>query len=207
MSQSDPSRQKKKRKKRPPKKITQSYLHNAGVYYLRRFSSSVSNFKRVMMRKVYRSVNYHGEPPIEKCEQMVDDLAAEMMDHDWINDHRYAENKARYYRRKGASRRKIYKKLRAKGVADDVINDAIGAVDQEMRADATQSIEQSKDTAAELKAAKRYLERRRKGPYRTKKPVDNDQARDWHQKDLASLSRQGFRYAIAKRAMEGGDAD
>ncbi len=197
----------KKKKKRPPKKITRSYLHNAGVYYLRRFSSSVDNFKRVMMRKVYRSVNHHGEPSIQEAEQMVAEVAQEMIDHDWINDYRYAENKARYYRRKGGSKRKIFKKLMAKGVDQDVIGDAIRSVDDEMRGDYAPPVEQTKDGAAELKAAKRYLERRRKGPYRTKQPIDGEQADDWYQKDLASLSRQGFRYSIAKQAMDATPSD
>ena len=53
----------KKNNKYVPKKITPEYLKNSSLYYLSRFSTSSANLKRVMMRKVERSANYHGTDP------------------------------------------------------------------------------------------------------------------------------------------------
>ena len=47
-------------KREPPapkkrKKITLSYLENAGAYYLERFSASEAQFRKVMGQKIYKS--------------------------------------------------------------------------------------------------------------------------------------------------------
>ena len=54
-----------KRKRRKPRKITQSYLENSGSYYLERYGSSTENFRRVMRRKIKRSADFHEQDPEE----------------------------------------------------------------------------------------------------------------------------------------------
>ncbi len=64
----------KKREKPAPKKITESYLHNSGLYYLQRFSASSEHFRSVMMRKVKKSCMHHTDQDYDACAVMVDKL-------------------------------------------------------------------------------------------------------------------------------------
>src|SRR5260370_17156146 len=52
-------------KRRLPRQATASYLENAALHYLERFSSSTANLRRVLMRKVARSARTHGTDPAE----------------------------------------------------------------------------------------------------------------------------------------------
>ena len=44
---------------RKPRKATPQSLHNAALFYLERFSTSAENLRRVMIRRVERSVRIH----------------------------------------------------------------------------------------------------------------------------------------------------
>ncbi len=176
----------KKRKKRNPRKITANYLHNYAMFYLERFSSSSANLKKILMRRVHKSVPFHGEPSMEIATKMVDDTVAKLIELKIIDDALYAKSRTTSFRRAGNSKRQISAKLFAKGLESDQINKAIETVDK---------AHEHKDP--ELTAAIRYAQRRRIGPYRTKKINDPEQDK----KDLAKLARGGFSFDIAKKAL------
>lgn len=177
---------KKKRKKRDPRKITPSYLNNYAMFYLERFSSSSANLKKILMRRVNKSVPFHGEPSMEAATTMVDDVVTKLLDLNIIDDALYAKSRTTSFRRAGNSKRQISAKLFAKGLETDQIEAAITVVD---KAHAFEN--------PELSAAIRYAQRRRIGPYRTRPSTDPDQAK----KDLAKLARGGFSFEIAKKAL------
>lgn len=167
------------RQKKRPKKITATYLHNYALFYLERFASTSAHLKTVLMRRVYKSVYFHGEPEMSQAENWVDDLVARFVKTGLVNDEIYAKGRTQSLRRSGNSRRQITAKLVQKGLGTDTIDQAIETVDEETGHD------------AELQAALRYVRRRRLGcnPER-------------HQKDMAALARAGFAYDIATRALD-----
>lgn len=177
---------KKKRKKRDPRKITPSYLNNYAMFYLERFSSSSANLKKILMRRVHKSVPFHGEPSIEKATQMVDDVVAKLIELKIIDDALYAKSRTTSFRRAGNSKRQISAKLFAKGLENEEIETAIETVDKAHAHD-----------NPELTAAIRYAQRRRIGPYRSRPSSDPDQDK----KDLAKLARGGFSFDVAKKAL------
>jgi len=175
--------------RRPPKRVTPQYLENAALHYLERFASSAANLRRVLMRRVDRSVQEHGTDR-EEAARWVDDLLARYQRSGLLDDAGYARMKAESLHRRGASTRAIREKLAAKGVARDAVDGALDRVREDVEGDL--------DLAAALALAKR----RRLGPFRA--PESRPAHRD---KDLAALGRAGFAYEIARRVVDAEDVE
>lgn len=173
--------------RKPPKKITETYLHNAGLYYLQRFSASKAHFKSVLMRKVKRSCAAHPDQDPEACRAMVDALAERFEDSGLLNDTLYARALADSLRRRGRSRKAIIAKLSERGLRADQIEAALSEIEAESGKDAAQS---------EMEAALRFARRKRIGPFRGGQN-DADLAR----KDMGALARAGFSYDIARKVL------
>ncbi|RKH17707.1 RecX family transcriptional regulator [Corallococcus sp. CA047B] len=179
----DGERRREPRKPKPPRKVSPRYLENAALHYLKRYAATVSQLKRVLMRRVDRSVKFHGGDRAEAV-GWVDALAEKLIRNNLINDGAYAETKAHSLRASGRSARVITQKLRMKGVAQELV--------QQKVAEATQDV--SEDAAALIWARKKRL-----GPFRR----DASTRADNRQRDLAALARAGFSFTIAKRVIDG----
>jgi regulatory protein len=166
--------------RRPPPKITPSYLENAALHYLERYSSSRANLRRVLMRKVDRSLTHWGGER-EEVAPMVDAVIAKLAGLGYLDDAAYAEIKVRGLRRKGASARLIQAALAAKGVEAETTAAALAEQEPE----------------SELAAAFTLARRRRLGPYR---PADK--RAEFRAKDLATLGRAGFSWETARQVVE-----
>lgn len=167
-----------------PRRITASYLHNAGLYYLERFSSSANNFKRVMKRKIDTSAQFYEENPSDYY-KLLDELIEKMIRLGLLNDEVYARARVTSLRRKGGSRRKIVLNLQEKGINADQTLEQLDALDSAHYS----------PFEAELQAALAHIKRRRIGPYRNRPDERSSE------KDLASLARSGYSYDIAHKAL------
>ncbi|MCB1532527.1 MAG: RecX family transcriptional regulator [Alphaproteobacteria bacterium] len=176
----------KKRTPRPPKKITPTYLHNAGLYYLQRFAASSAHFREVMMRKVKKSCHYHKDQNYEDCAQMVDALVEQFASSGLLDDSAYTRGVVTSLRRSGKSRRAIIAKLKQKGLSDDMIERTLTAYDDD-------SAGSSAD--AELTAALNFARKKRLGPFTRDKETPPEKA-------LASMARAGFSYDVCKTVLE-----
>ena len=90
----------------------------------------------------------------------------------------------RTLRRRGSSARLIHLKLRQKGVADDVIAEALASLDGD-------------GAEPEVAAAAALARCRRLGPFR--RPEEREERRE---NDLAALARVGFSFDVARRVIE-----
>ncbi|MBI2235862.1 MAG: regulatory protein RecX [Magnetospirillum sp.] len=172
------------RERRPPPKITPSYIENAALHYLERFASSTANLKRVLMRKVDRSLaHWGGERP--EAARMVDAVLARLAGLGYLDDAAYAAAKVRGLHRRGTSGRGIRAVLAAKGVAAEQADAALGTLTDEA-------------PDPELAACLTLARRRRLGPFR--KPEAQAAFRD---RDMAALGRAGFSWDVVKRVMAG----
>jgi regulatory protein len=172
------------RKRRGPRKATAKSLENAAIYYLERFATSRENLKRVLTRRVDRSVYHHGtdrDEGLEHIEGVLDKVERLGL----IDDRAYAEMRVRSLRRRGASARMIRAQLHQKGVDGDLIDTAIDEQEEEA------------GTNAEETAAMTLARKRRIGPYR---PEELRAAN--REKDLALLARSGFSYDIALKVID-----
>ncbi len=176
---------KQKRTRRKPKKITPTYLHNAGLYYLERFSASKKHFKVVMMRKVKRSCMEHPEQDYDACKSMVDEVADKFERLEILNDDVYARAVVTSLRRRGLSKTMIINKMRMKGI------DAEKAMEELSKVDA----QSQEDENPELSAALKLARKKKIGPYFMGEVQDI-------KKSLGILARAGFSYDIAKKVLE-----
>ncbi|CAA7619773.1 Regulatory protein RecX [Candidatus Terasakiella magnetica] len=169
--------------KRPPAKISPSYLENAALHYLERYASSRANLRRVLMRKVDRSLTHWGGER-ETAAAQVDTVISKLATLGYLDDSAYAETKARALHRRGGSLRVIRASLAAKGVEAETTEAALIALAED-------------SGLPDLAAAIAFARRRRLGPFRL--PEVRAELRT---KDLAALGRAGFSWEIARAVTE-----
>ena len=173
--------------KKPPKKISRTYLENAALYYLQRYATSAENLKRVMMRKVKKSCAFH-QLPVEDFAPLVDELVTRYISSGLIDDTVFARARVTSLRRQGLSKQAIMARLQAKGLSKSQIEAALRLVDEDQE-------------DPEMTAARACARRKKLGPWR-KTPLTDPKSR---QKELATMGRAGFSYEIARRALEAGE--
>lgn len=191
-------KKKKERKEpRPPKKITESYLHNSGLYYLQRFSSSSANFKTVMMRKVWKSCAHHEDQDKDECEALVDKTVVKFEELELLDDAAYTRGMVTSLRRRGLSKRAIANKLRVKGIEQ---SETLAALDK-YEHENLRNPEEAEFIAALTMARKKHL-----GPFirtdRIKPDMDDEERKKEFNKAMAKLARGGFQYNIVRRVFD-----
>lgn len=167
-----------------PKLPTIERLTRSAVHYLERYSSSESNLRKVLERRVLKACHHHGRDPADFAE-MIETVVGKCTGSGLVNDRTYAETKMASLRRRGGSRRKIEAQLAHKGVDRETIQSVLDM-----------------GNVPEEEAAAVYARRRRLGPYRN---VADRQAR--REKDLAAMCRAGFSFDIAARVIDGANED
>lgn len=169
-----------------PKKVTPGYLERAALFYLERYNSSAGNLRRVLDRKVRRSVQEHGAPDPAEAEGWIAALIAKLQRNNLLNDRSYAESRVRRLYAEGKPLGRIRQILAAKGVG---------------RADIKAALERLQDEAegpiSDLPAAVAYARKRKLGPYR-RDPAERAEKR---QKDMGALARRGFSQAVAMKVL------
>lgn len=181
-SNSNPEKQ---RAKKVPKRITDTYLHNSGLYYLERYAASSSHFRSVMLRKVKRSCMHHTDQNYEDCVKLVDKLIIKFERSGLLNDNVYIASMVGSYRRKGLSKRMITQKLMMKGIQGDIVQNYLLRHDEQKHEDTT---------AAELKAAAIHCRKKKLGAYAGANSPEPE-------KQLARLARAGFGFDISKKIL------
>jgi regulatory protein len=169
--------------RKAPRKVSPSYLENAALHHLGRYATTRTGLRRVLLRKVDRSLRVHGGDRSEAL-GWVDALVEKLAGRGLVNDRAYAETKARSLRAAGRSGRTIARKLQTKGVAAAVVTETL--------AEATADV-------PEEAAARIWARKKRLGPFRR----DPETRADNRQRDLASLARAGFSFAVARRIVDG----
>ena len=169
-----------------PKRISESYLHNSGLYYLERYSASSAHFTEVMLRKVKKSCAFHQDQNYDECAQMVRDLTQKLIRLEILNDDLYARGQVRALRGKGKSKRFIQGQLKVKGVPPALIEKHMALYDEEHGLS---------DRESEREAALTFARKKRLGPFRTSDRKTPEQ-------ELGSMARAGFSYDIARSILE-----
>ena len=165
-------------KKKKPRKTSRKSIENAAIFYLQRFSSSIENLRRVLMRRVYRSAQYHNTKPEEDA-KIVDSIIYRLIETGVLNDRQFAQMRASTLYRRGNSSRVIRAKLTEKGVANEIINEVLESLFDD-------------GEISDLGAATIFARKRRLGPYRN----PNNRS-EYTKKDMNALARAGFGYNVA----------
>ncbi len=173
--------------RKQPRKITPTYLHNAGLYYLQRFAASKGQFQRVMQRKIDKSCMAHPEQDREECQKWLSDVIAAFQRSGLLNDELYATGAIRSLRQRGLSSRAIEAKMAIKGVPATLVKKTL------------QEIDELNENDPNLVAALRQARKRRIGPYW---PPDKDITPELRDKHLATMARAGFDFDTAHKALK-----
>lgn len=179
----DKSPDRRKPERKLPKKATAKNLENVALWYLQRFAASAESLRRVLMRRVEKSVRAH-DTDREEGAALVEEIVVRFCASGLLNDMLYAEGRALSLHRRGVSTRGIRARLAAKGIGAQDIDAALAALRDET-------------DEPDLAAAIAYARRRRIGPWRTR----GDRA-ELRERDLAALARLGFDYDIARRVID-----
>jgi regulatory protein len=173
------------------RKITENYLHNAGLHYLGRFSASQAHFRDVMARKIRRSCDHHSEQNLQTCLAMLDTLIEKFVRAGLLNDELYAKGVVSSLRRRGKSSRMIQMALQKKGIESSLMQQELQSYNDSHGVNAAQS---------EWEAALTHARRKKLGPFRgTKAPNIK--------KELAAFARAGFSYEISTKILGATDGD
>lgn len=172
--------------RRPPPPITAAYLARVTAWYLERNFTTTGHLRRLLLDRVSRSCALHGTDRGE-AERLVDTELSRLVRIGALDDARYARDKARGLRSRGASAAKIRAALRTKGLSAEAADAALADADAE---------EERPD--AEWDAASVWARKKRIGVWRT-----GPMTPELRRKELAKLGRAGFSYAIAVRIVDG----
>jgi regulatory protein len=172
-------------RKKAPKKITETYLHNAGLYYLQRFAAGSAHFRDVLRRKIDRSCLHHTDQNKDDCYAMLDTLIGKFTTLGLLNDETYTRNAVSSLRRRGLSERMIVIKLKRHGISAGQVREALNG----FNADSLLNEEES-----EMAAAMKLAQKKKVGPYASGRDYDRNKA-------LAVFARAGFSFDVARKIL------
>ena len=151
--------------------------------YLQRYAAPRNHVRRILWRKLERSLAHHGGDR-EEVSGWIEEALTQASNGGLIDDARYVRDKVRGYVRRGASGHKIARNLAAKGITRDQVDVALADI-------------RSEGLDPQLIAVASYIRRRRLGPFNG----DERDANELCKKDLARLGRAGFSFDLASRVL------
>ena len=163
-----------------PKSITQGSLRSAGLRYLEKYAASTKSLRDVLNRRVSKCQPLDDPDPYI-LKQCIEDIIEQFINAGLLNDQLFAQARADSLFNKGASIQMIRSKLTQKGIASVILDEIIANL-----------IDEWKDP--DLKAAVRFSQRKKIGPFRIR-----GHRAVFIKRDLASLGRAGFSFEVAKK--------
>ncbi len=169
------------KKDKPMRKMTKVRIKNIGLYYLKRFESSVANLRSVLRRRVNDYAFHTPEFVKQEGYDWIEEVLSDFQRVGYLNDARYSELKIKDYMAAGKSPRYIHGKLHEKGIDENLIEKLIA--------------EQDFDP---FESALKLARKRRIGPFSASEEIRKER----RSKDLAILVRAGFDYDVAVKVLE-----
>ncbi len=174
-------------RRRPPKKLDDAWLQRQALDYLRRFTPTTARFRRVMLRKVDRAIDAGTEADREDVAERLERLLERLCEAGYLDDVRLVAARVEQLHRQGTSGPMIRARLAQQEAPQALVERALDALREEGR-------------DVELEAAVAYARRRRLGPWSR----DREARRE---RELGSLARAGFGYAVALKVLDADSAE
>jgi len=160
-----------KRQRKPPSALDEAKLRELALAYVSRFSTTRAKLRAYLGRKV-RERGWAGDRDAD-----VAGIVEAIAERGYVDDSGYALTKAQALTDRGYGKRRVMEKLRAAGVEE---------------ADGAPATEHAEAQA--VRAALRFAERRRIGPFSTLAP-DEASERD---RQIAAMIRAGHPFRLAR---------
>jgi regulatory protein len=191
---------------KPPKKISERYLRNSGLYYLQRFVTSSGHFRVVMTRKIDKSCRHHKDQSRDECLQMLEIVVQEFLDQGMIDDKGYTLGMVRSLRRRGISARGIQAKLRQKRIGGDMIKSAIDEVNRDNENSVPSFEETGEDVNHDFNAALILARRKKIGIFSKYRhelaAMAHEDKQPLERKWIGAMARAGFSYDVCRRILD-----
>ena len=153
-----------------------AWLEERALRYAARWEASAAGVASLLERKIVERCEQSGESA-EGAMRMIPEVVTELIERGYVDDRRFAAEILDRQRRRGDSATRIRARLRAKGVADSLLDELFA----------------QEDPDSEIRAAWRLARRRGLGPY-CSDLAKREKARD---QSLGILCRQGFEHETA----------
>lgn len=170
--------------------MSEARLERIALHHLDRYDATVAHLRRLLRRRVERSLREHGGES-GPWDEAIDTLLQRLVDAGLLDDRRFARVRCDALRRRGASIRHIRADLRERGVPGPILEACLRSQHEEEH-----------EVPPERVAAIRLARRRRFGPWRD--PARRAERRD---KDLAAMARAGFAFGLARDIVDAEDAE
>lgn len=161
------------------KKVSETSLWNAALFYLQRYSATEAQLRRVLVRKVKRAAA-KTEQDVSLAGEWIDSTLSRLKSLGYLHDEQVATSRVSMWRRAGKSRQAIAAKLQLQGVPSTLISEAT-----------------AKNETTDEEAIWILAKRKKLGPYRSP-----EKRADFRKKDLAALARAGFSFSLAMRVVD-----
>lgn len=181
------------------KPVSERHLENVALFYVQRFAATAETLRRVLRRRVERSARVHGTERAEG-NAMAEAVVGRVVAAGLVCDRAFACARASRLHGRGASPALISAHLKARGVAAELIEEALAELQAASAGVADAEVHARGAAAAEgvaFRAAVNLARRRRLGPFRRA-----EERAAFRGKDLAAFARAGFAYATAKRVLD-----
>ena len=167
---------------------SQQSLRKAGLRYLEKYAASTQSLREVLKKRTLK-FEVPDVSDANAFDTWIDNIIDQFTKNGLLNDQLFAQARANSLFRKGTSIRMIRSKLIKKGISNTIIDKTIAELASEWK-------------DPDWKAAIRFSQRKKLGPFRSSKNRD-----DFVKRDLASLGRAGFSFAVAKKIVHAFDID
>lgn len=161
------------------KHTTEQRLYNIALHYLSKYDAGTEKVRRTLMRRVLNDARRNGTEPPAKTDAWIDAVLNKLTRLGYINDETYTANRIRRLSESGKSLRFIRQKLAQEGIDAALFNKTAMLSD-----------------VSETERAARLVRRKKMGYLRPP-----EQQAVFFKKDLATLARAGFSYAVARDAL------
>ncbi|MBT5911433.1 MAG: RecX family transcriptional regulator [Rhodospirillaceae bacterium] len=162
------------------KVITEESLRKSGLWYLEKYAASAHSLRQVLNRRVLKAMLVE-DLDKDTCNHWIDCIIERFTKAGLLNDSEFAQAKASSLFKKGTSTQMIRSKLFDKGISGAIIDQVIADLHEDWN-------------NPELKAAIRFSQRKRLGPFRQLHTRS-----EFNQRDLATMGRAGFSYEVAQK--------
>lgn len=163
---------KPERYKQPRPPLDAEALERLALFYVGRYATTGAKLRSYLVRKV-RERGWEGSPPD------VETIVGRFKALGYIDDAAFASARAASLQRRGYGERRVSQALHEAGIGDE---------------DAADANEQAREGA--LKAALRFAERKRIGPFAAEEPD-----REGRQKAFAAMMRAGHSMDVVRRVL------
>ncbi len=190
------------------RKMTAARIHNIAEHYVTTREASQAMLRGVLSRRLWKRCAgldaEAAELERQEAEPLIEAEILKLVKAGFVDDSRFAEMKARSWLHSGRGTRRIAMDLAQKGVAKEVIEDAITEAARELTGVLSSDLPEDEILrSAEDEAADAFAKKKKVGRYRRQPmPEDRMEAAKLWRREAAAMARAGFSMDLIRQTLD-----